>query len=78
MIKELRKLPQKRIPLQYFALENAFLRLAKYQHKEILSKKDCFREAIAFHFTDESFEAALLYLHGLKLKLCSLTPDYPQ
>ena len=67
MIKELQKLPQQKIPLQYFALENAFLRLAKYQHKAILSKEDCFREAAAYHFTKESFEAALQYLHGLKL-----------
>ena len=67
MIKELHKLPQQRIPLQYFALENAFLRLAKYQHKAILSKDDCFREAAAYHFTKESFNAALKYLHGLKL-----------
>ena len=67
MIKELHKMPQQRIPLQYFALENAFLRLTKYQHKAILSKDDCFREATAYHFTKESFEAALKYLHGLKL-----------
>ena len=67
MIKELRKLPQEKIPLQYFALENAFLRLAKYQHKGVLSKEDCFQEAAAYHFTKESFEAALQYLHGLKL-----------
>ena len=67
MIKELRKLPQQKIPLQYFALENAFLRLAKYQRKGVLSKEDCFQEAAAYHFTKESFEAALQYLHGLKL-----------
>ena len=67
MIRELRKLPQKKIPLQYFALENAFLRLAKYQRKGVLSKQDCFREAAAYHFSEESFEAALQYLHGLKL-----------
>ena len=67
MVKELQKLPQQKIPLQYFALENAFLRLAKYQRKGVLSKEDCFREAEAYHFTMESFEAALQYLHGLKL-----------
>ena len=67
MIKELQKLPQQKIPLQYFALENTFLRLAKYQGKTILSKKECFREAAAYHFTKESFEAALKYLHSLKL-----------
>ena len=39
MIKELQKLPRRRIPLRYFVLENAFLRLAKYQHKAVLSKE---------------------------------------
>ena len=67
MIRELRKLPQQKIPLQYIALENAFSRLAKYQRKAILSKADCFQEAAAFHFTKESFEKALMYLHDLKL-----------
>ena len=67
MINELQKLPQQKIPLQYFALENAFLRLVKYQRKAILSKEECFIEAAAYHFTKESFEAALKYLHGLKL-----------
>ena len=41
--------------------------MAKYQRKGVLSKGDCFREAAAYHFTEESFEAALQYLHGLKL-----------
>ena len=67
MISELRKLPRRKIPLRYFALENAFLRLAKYQHKAVLSKEECFQEAAIYHFTRESFEAALRYLHGLKL-----------
>ena len=61
MIKELQKLPRRRIPLRYFALENAFLRLAKYQHKAVLSKEECFKEAAAYHYTRESFEACLLY-----------------
>ena len=67
MIKELQKLPQQKIPLQYFALENSFLRLAKYQRKAILNREDCFQEAAAYHFSKESFDAALKYLHGLKL-----------
>ena len=67
MIAELLKVPKHELPLRYFALENAFLRLSKYQHKTVLSKEECFKEATAFHFTKESFEAALKYLHGLKL-----------
>ena len=62
MIKELQKLPRRMIPLRYFALENAFLRLAKYQHKAVLSKEECFKEAAAYQFTRESFDAALKYL----------------
>ena len=67
IIKELQTLPKRRIPLRYFALEMAFLRLGKYQHKAVLSKKECFEEATAYHFTEESFDAALKYLHSLKL-----------
>ena len=67
MIEELSKIPQEKIPLQYFALENAFIRLAKYEKKGVLSKEECFKEASVFHFTRDSFEAALKYLHSLKL-----------
>ena len=67
MIRELKKIPKQKLPLRYFALENAFLRLTKYKHKTVLSKEECFQEALAFHFTRESFEAALKYLHNLKL-----------
>ena len=67
MIKELEKIPNKKIPLRYVALENAFLRQAKYKRKAVLSKEECFEIAKAFHFTRESLEAALEYLHSLKL-----------
>ena len=68
LIQELLKVPQQRLPLHYFALENAFVRLAKYQGKAVLSKEECFQEAAAFHFSSmESFEGALRYLHSLKL-----------
>ena len=67
LIQELLKVPQQRLPIRYFALENAFVRLAKYQGKAVLSKEECFQEAAAFHFTMESFEGALRYLHSLKL-----------
>ena len=67
MIKELQKLPREKIPLQYFVLENEFLRRAKYQKKGVLSKEECFEIAASYHFTRENFEAALKYLHGLKL-----------
>ena len=67
MIKELQKLPKVKIPLRYFSLENAFQRLAKYQRKAILSIDECLKEATAYHFTRESLDDVLQYLHNLKL-----------
>ena len=67
ILKELREIKPIKIPLRYSALEMAFRRLAKYQRKSILSKEECFQEAFVYNFTRESFEAALKYLHSLKL-----------
>ena len=67
MVKELQKLPKVKIPLRYFSLENAFLRLAKYQRRAILSIDECLKEATAYHFTRESLDDVLQYLHSLKL-----------
>ena len=67
MIRKLQQLPRKRIPLRYFSLENAFQRLAKYQRKAILSIDECLKEATAYHFTRESLDDVLQYLHNLKL-----------
>ena len=67
MIKELQKLPRVKIPLRYFSLENAFQRLAKYQRRAILSVDECLKEATAYHFTRESLDDVLQYLHSLKL-----------
>ena len=65
LLKELQKIPRVRIPHRYFALEMALQRLAK--KKPILSREECFQEARNFHFTRESFSAALTYLKGIKL-----------
>ena len=67
MIKELQKLPKVKIPLRYFSLESCFQRLAKYQRKAILSIDECLKEATAYHFTRESLDDVLQYLHNLKL-----------
>ena len=67
MIKELQKLPKVQIPLRYFSLENAFRRLAKYQQKAILNIDECLKEATTYHFTRESLDDVLQYLHNLKL-----------
>ena len=64
---ELRKVRPKKIPLRYIPLEMAFQRMAKEQRKSVLSKEECFEIAATYNFTRESFEAALKYLHGLKL-----------
>ena len=67
MIKELQMVPKKKIPLRYFSLENAFQRLAKYQRRAVLSIDECLKEATAYHFTRESLDDVLQYLHNLKL-----------
>ena len=64
---ELRKVRPKKIPLRYISLEIAFQRIAKEQRKLVLCKEECFEVAATYNFTRESFEAALKYLHGLKL-----------
>ena len=66
IMSELHKLPQIRIPLRYFGLEMAFQRVAKYQNKGVLSLEECFKEAIALHFTREGFMDALMYLKANK------------
>ena len=66
-MEEVKKLKPSKIPLRYVPLEMAFRRLAKDQRKSVLSKEECFQVAATFKFTRESFEAALKYLHGLKL-----------
>ena len=66
-IVELRKLKPKKMPLRYIPLEMAFQRIAKEQRKSVMSKEECFEVAATYNFTQESFEAALKYLHGLKL-----------
>lgn len=67
IIEELRKLKPVKIPLRYVPLEMAFQRLASDKRKSLLSKEECFQVATMYNFTRESFEAALKYLHGLKL-----------
>ena len=66
-MEELRKLKPKKVPLRYIPLEMAFQRMAKEQGKSVMSKEECFEVAATYNFTRESFEAALKYLHGLKL-----------
>ena len=64
---ELRKVKPVKVPLRYIPLEMCFQRMAKEQQKSVLSKEECFKVASTYNFTQESFEAALKYLHRLKL-----------
>ena len=67
VMEELHKVKPVKIPLRYIPLEMAFQRMAKEQRKSVMSKEECFEIAATYNFTRESFEAALKYLHGLKL-----------
>ena len=67
VMEELHKIKPVKIPLRYIPLEMAFQRMAKEQRKSVMSKEECFEVAATYNFTRESFEAALKYLHGLKL-----------
>ena len=67
VMEELHKVKPVKIPLRYIPLEMAFQRMAKEQRKSVMSKEECFEVAVTYNFTRESFEAALKYLHGLKL-----------
>ena len=66
-ITELHKLKPKKMPLRYIPLEMAFQRIAKEQRKSVMSKEECFEVAATYNFSRDSFEAALKYLHALKL-----------
>ena len=57
----------KRIPLRWHALELALQQLMLELGRGVLSKTECLAVARRFHFTDESFEEALKYLHNLNI-----------
>ena len=57
----------KRIPLRWHALELALQKLMLELGRGVLSKAEGLAVARRFHFTDESFEEALMYLHSLSI-----------
>ena len=57
----------KRIPLRWHALELALQKLMLELGRGVLSKAEGLAVARRFHFTDESFEEALKYLHNLNI-----------
>ena len=57
----------KRIPLRWHALELALQKLMLELGRGVLSKAEGLAVARRFHFTDESFEEALVYLHNLNI-----------
>ena len=56
-----------KIPLRWFALEQALQELAQKKGRAVLKKDECFAVAEQLHFDQESFEAALQYLHDLSI-----------
>ena len=56
-----------KIPLRWFALEQALQELAQKKGRAVLKKDECFAVAKQLHFDQESFEAALQYLHDLNI-----------
>ena len=56
-----------KLPLRWYALEQALQELAQKYGREVLKKEECFAAALRLHFDEESFEAALRYLHDLNI-----------
>ena len=56
-----------KVPLRWYALEQALQELAQKYGREVLKKEECFAAALRLHFDEESFEAALRYLHDLNI-----------
>ena len=57
----------KQIPLRWNGLELALQKLMLELGRGVLSKAECLAVARRFHFSDESFEEALKYLHNLNV-----------
>ena len=56
-----------KIPLRWYALEQALQELAQKYGREVLKKEECFAAALRLHFDEESIEVALQYLHDLNI-----------
>ena len=65
----MKECPQKpdKIPLRWHALEQALQELALKYGRDVLKREECFVAALRLHFDEESFEAALQYLHDLNI-----------
>ena len=67
VIVERSRVKPKQIPLRWHALELALQKLMLELGRGVLSKAEGLAVARRFHFTDESFEEALMYLHNLNI-----------
>ena len=67
VIVERSRVKPKRIPLRWHALELALQKLMLELGRGVLSKAEGLAVARRFHFTSESFEEALMYLHNLNI-----------
>ena len=67
VIVERSRVKPKQIPLRWHALELALQKLMLELGRGVLSKAEGLAAARRFHFTDDSFEEALKYLHNLNI-----------
>ena len=67
VIVERSRVKPKQIPLRWHALELALQKLMLELGRGVLSKAEGLAVARRFHFTSESFEEALMYLHNLNI-----------
>ena len=67
VIVEKSRVKSKQIPLRWHGLELALQKLMLELGRGVLSKAECLAVAQKFHFSDESFEEALKYLHNLNI-----------
>ena len=67
VIVERSRVKPKQIPLRWHALELALQKLMLELGRGVVSKAEGLAVARRFHFTDESFEEALKYLHSLNI-----------
>ena len=67
LIVEKSHVKSKQIPLRWHGLELALQKLMFELGRGVLSKAECLAVARKFHFSDESFEEALKYLHNLNV-----------
>ena len=57
----------KQLPLKFYGLEIALLKLMEKLCRQVLSRQECLEVAVAIHFDEESFDVALQFLSDLNI-----------